>query len=137
MTAPSATDTEYAWFGALCDDDYEFLGVTDPALRSSWEHCADIVHAADRLGYDNVLLPSGYALGIDSLTFAAGIAPTLRTARLLVAVRGRRDVAAPARPAARDARSDARGPTHRQHHLERPPGRDRGVRWHGTAAPSR
>ena len=27
---------EIAWFGALCDDDYEFLGVPDPALASSW-----------------------------------------------------------------------------------------------------
>jgi alkanesulfonate monooxygenase len=79
--------TEYAWFGALCDDDYEFLGVPEPALRSSWEHCGDIVRTADRLGFDNVLLPSGYALGIDSLAFAAGIAPELTTSRLLVAVR--------------------------------------------------
>ena len=84
MTDPS---TEYAWFGALCDDDYELLGVPDPALRSSWEHCGDIVRTADRLGYDNVLLPSGYALGIDSVAFAAGIAPQLATTRLLVAVR--------------------------------------------------
>ena len=83
----SGGSCEYAWFGALCDDDYEFLGVPDPALRSSWEHCADIVRAADRLGFDNVLLPSGYALGIDSQTFAAGIAPTLASTRLLVAVR--------------------------------------------------
>jgi alkanesulfonate monooxygenase len=26
---------EIAWFCPLCDDDYEFLGVADPALRSS------------------------------------------------------------------------------------------------------
>lgn len=78
---------EIAWFAALCDDDYEFLGVSDPSLRSSWEHCADIVHAAERLGFDNVLLPSGYALGIDSVAFAGGIAPTLERVRLLVAVR--------------------------------------------------
>ncbi len=78
---------EYAWFGALCDDDYEFLGVADPALRSSWEHCADIVRTAERVGFDNVLLPSGYALGIDTLAFASAIAPTLDRLRLLVAVR--------------------------------------------------
>ena len=28
---------EVSWFAALCDDDYEFLGVPDPALLSSWE----------------------------------------------------------------------------------------------------
>ena len=61
---------EVSWFSALCDDDYEFLGVEDPTLKSSWEHCRDIVLTADRNGFDNVLLPSGYTLGIDSTAFA-------------------------------------------------------------------
>jgi len=78
---------EVSWFSALCDDDYEFLGVADPALRSSWQHCRDIVLRADRLGYDNILLPSGYGLGIDSIAFAGGVAPLLEQIRLLVAVR--------------------------------------------------
>jgi alkanesulfonate monooxygenase len=78
---------EVSWFSALCDDDYEFLGVPDPALRSSWEHCRNLVLAADRHGYDNILLPSGYGLGIDSIAFAGGVAPMLRQIRLLVAVR--------------------------------------------------
>ena len=87
MEQAGAPRAEYAWFAALCDDDYEFLGVPDPALRSSWEHCADIVQTADGLGFDNVLLPSGYALGIDTIAFAGGIAPMLEQIRLLVAVR--------------------------------------------------
>ena len=78
---------EVSWFGALCDDDYEFLGVPDPALASSWEHCADIVATADRNGFDNVLLPSGYALGIDSTAFAAAIATHTERIDLLLAVR--------------------------------------------------
>jgi alkanesulfonate monooxygenase len=78
---------EISWFSALCDDDYEFLGVPDPALRSTWEHCRDIVLQAETAGYDNCLLPSGYALGIDTTAFAAGIAPLLRRMRLLMAVR--------------------------------------------------
>ncbi len=81
-------DAEFAWFAALCDDDYEFLGVPDPKLRASWEHCASIVETAEAQGFDNVLLPSGYALGIDSVAFAGGIAPRLRALQLLVAVRG-------------------------------------------------
>ncbi len=56
--------TEVSWFSALCDDDYDFLGVPDPKLRSSWEHCREIVLRADRNGFDNILLPSGYGLGI-------------------------------------------------------------------------
>src|ERR1700727_3514808 len=78
---------EVSWFAALCDDDYEFLGVPDPALLWSWEHCRGIALAAEEAGYDNLLLPSGYAMGIDSVAFAAGIAPLLRRMRLLVAVR--------------------------------------------------
>jgi len=79
---------EVAWFSALCDDDYELLGVPDLSLRSSWDHCRDIVLAADRHRYDSVLLPSGYALGIDGTTFAAGVAPSLEQIKLLLAVRG-------------------------------------------------
>lgn len=83
MTDP----VEVSWFAALCDDDYEFLGHADPALVSSWEHCRTIVLSAERHGFDNVLLPSGYALGIDNVTFAAAVAPLTRRIRLLVAVR--------------------------------------------------
>ncbi len=78
---------EVAWFSALCDDDYEFLGVPDPALLSSFDHCRTIALTAEAGGFDNLLLPSGYALGIDSMAFAAAIAPSLARMRLLVAVR--------------------------------------------------
>jgi len=78
---------EVSWFAALCDDDYEFLGVSEPALQSSWEHCRTIALAAEEAGYDNLLLPSGYAMGIDSVAFAAGIAPHLRRMQVLLAVR--------------------------------------------------
>lgn len=78
---------EVAWFAALCDDDYEFLGVPDQSLASSWEHCRDITLAADRGGFDNILLPSGYTLGIDSTAFAAGVAPLTEQIQLLLAVR--------------------------------------------------
>jgi alkanesulfonate monooxygenase len=78
---------EISWFGSTCDDDYEFLGVPDPALISSWEHCRGIVQRAEEAGFDNLLLPSDYSIGIDAVAFAAGIAPLLRRIQLLVAVR--------------------------------------------------
>ena len=78
---------EISWFGPICDDDYEFLGVPDPALLSSWEHCRNVVLRAEEAGFDNLLLPSNYAIGIDSIAFAAGVAPMLRRMQLLVAVR--------------------------------------------------
>ena len=79
--------TEYAWFAALCDDDYEFLGVPDASLQSSWAHCRDIVLRAERNGFDNILLPSGYSLGIDATAFAAAIATETNRIKLLLAVR--------------------------------------------------
>ena len=83
MTRPA----EISWFSALCDDDYEFMGVSDPALQSSLPHCRDIVLKAEQGGFDNVLLPSGYALGIYSIAFAGPVAPLVKRIELLVAVR--------------------------------------------------
>ena len=70
---------EISWFAALCDDDYEFLGVPEDKLQSSWEHCRDIALTAEQADYDNLLLPSGYTMGIDSVAFAAGIFLVPRT----------------------------------------------------------
>ena len=33
---------EISWFSALCDDDYQFLGVETPDLKASWPRCRDI-----------------------------------------------------------------------------------------------
>jgi alkanesulfonate monooxygenase len=86
VNSPRPT-AEYSWFGALCDDDYEQLGVPVANLRSSWDHCRDIVLEAERGGFDNILLPSGYDLGIDTTSFASSIAPFTTRIKLLVAVR--------------------------------------------------
>jgi alkanesulfonate monooxygenase len=82
-----AASVEVAWFAPLCDDDYEYLGVPDAALRSSFPHCRDIVLRAEANGFDNILCPSGYALGIDGIAFAGGVAPLTSAIKLLVAVR--------------------------------------------------
>ncbi len=81
------TACEVSWFSALCDDDYEFLGFPDPRLLSSFEHCRDIVLQAESGGFDNILLPSGYALGIDTTAFASAMATLTRRIKLLMAIR--------------------------------------------------
>jgi len=78
---------EVSWFSALCGDDYEFLGVPDGSLRSSYEHCGEIMRTADRLGYQNILLPSGWIVGQDALAFASAMAPQLSQMNQLVALR--------------------------------------------------
>jgi len=95
MSAPSSSipirsperRVEVAWFSALCSDDYEFLGVPDGSLRSSYEHCGGIVQLADRLGYQNVLLPSSFQVGQEPLPFAAAMAETTEQINQLVAIR--------------------------------------------------
>ncbi len=87
-SVPEVVVPEVAWFAALCDDDVEQLGVPAPHLLSSFEHCRDIVLAARDQRFDNILLPSGYQMGIDTLVFAGGVAPEVRgRMRLLAAVR--------------------------------------------------
>ncbi len=78
---------EVAWFSALCSDDYRYLGVADGSLRSSFQHCSEIVQTADRLGYQNILLPSGWIAGQDALTFAAGMSGRIQQINQLVALR--------------------------------------------------
>lgn len=78
---------EVAWFSALCSDDYEYLGVPDGKLRSSYEHCGDLVRRADAHGYQNILLPSGWIAGQDALSFAAAMAPQVKQINQLVALR--------------------------------------------------
>jgi alkanesulfonate monooxygenase len=84
MTRPPV---EVSWFSALCDDDYEFLGVPDLNLQASWAHCRNIALTAEKNGFDNILLPSGYQLGIDNTVFAAGLAGLTTRMRMLLAVR--------------------------------------------------
>lgn len=78
---------EVSWFAPLCSDDYRYLGVPDGSLRSSWEHTRDILLTADKLGYRNILCPSSYQVGQDTLTFASAVAPMTRNINLLAAIR--------------------------------------------------
>ena len=82
-----APRVEVAWFSALCSDDYEFLGVPDGSLRSSFEHCAKITKTADVRGYQNILMPSGWACGQEPIPFSAAAALQTRQINHLIAAR--------------------------------------------------
>nr|WP_269816524.1 LLM class flavin-dependent oxidoreductase [Caulobacter hibisci] len=56
-------------------------------MKASYAHCRDIALAAESGGFDNLLLPSGYNLGIEGVAFAGGLAPILRKLKLLLAIR--------------------------------------------------
>lgn len=78
---------EVAWFAPLCSDDFRHLGVPDGALRSSYAHTRDILLRAEALGFGNILCPSSYQVGQDTLSFAAAMAPQTSRINLLTAVR--------------------------------------------------
>ncbi|WP_170439203.1 LLM class flavin-dependent oxidoreductase [Ruegeria arenilitoris] len=87
ITSPDLDAAEVSWFAALCSDDYQFLGVPDGDLRSSWVHCSGIVKEAEAQGFRNILCPSSYQVGQDTLSFVAGCAPITEKINLLAAVR--------------------------------------------------
>ncbi|PRY77807.1 alkanesulfonate monooxygenase [Yoonia maritima] len=87
VTSADLDAAEVSWFSALCSDDYQFLGQPDGDLRSSWDHCSNIVKTAEKQGFRNILCPSSYQVGQDTLSFVAGCAPITTDINMLAAVR--------------------------------------------------
>ena len=78
---------EVSWFAPLCDGDDDFLGNRNPEFKSSWENTSKIIKKADELGFRNVLCPSSYQVGQDTLSYVAGMAPLTEQINFLAAVR--------------------------------------------------
>lgn len=78
---------EVAWFAPICNGDFEYLGVLDNRYKSNWENTSRIVRTADQLGFRNILCPSSYQVGQDTLTFASAVAPQTSNINLLTAIR--------------------------------------------------
>ena len=78
---------EVSWFAPLCDGDDDFLGNRNPDFKSSWENTSKIIKTADQLGFRNVLCPSSYQVGQDTLSYVAGMAPLTEQINFLAAVR--------------------------------------------------
>ena len=88
MTTPTARPpVEMAWFSALCDDDYEFLGrarsAAAPARSST---AATSCSPPTATASTTCCCRPGYQLGIDNTAFAAAMAP-MTTLRMLLAIR--------------------------------------------------
>lgn len=85
--SPDLEAAEVSWFAPICNDDYRYLGQPDGQYRSSWENTSNILLTADKLGYRNILCPSSYQVGQDTLTFASAVAPLTKNINLLAAIR--------------------------------------------------
>jgi alkanesulfonate monooxygenase len=87
IQSPDLQQAEISWFAPLCNEDFRYLGQHDDAYRSSWENTSAIVKAADEAGFRNILCPSSYQAGQDTLTFASAMAPLTNNINLLAAIR--------------------------------------------------
>lgn len=78
---------EVSWFAPICDGDDRYLGERSEQYKSSWENASGILLAADQHGFRNILCPSSYQVGQDTLAFASAVAPLTKQINLLAAVR--------------------------------------------------
>ena len=87
IRSKDAPGVEIAWFAPICNGDDRFLAHHDPQFKSSWQNSSDILYTADKLGFRNILCPSSYQVGQDTLTFASAAAPNTEQINLLTAIR--------------------------------------------------
>jgi len=78
---------EVAWFAPLCNGDDQYLGRHDMRYKSDWSNTSNVLLTADRMGYRNILCPSSYQVGQDTMTFASAVAPLTQQINLLTAIR--------------------------------------------------
>jgi len=87
LESTSFDGVEISWFAPLCNGDDDFLGNRNPNYKSNWYNTKNIVETADKLGYKNILCPSSYQVGQDTLTFIAGMATLTKEINFLAAIR--------------------------------------------------
>ncbi|MFT4667158.1 MAG: alkanesulfonate monooxygenase [Polaribacter sp.] len=87
IRSKNSPGVEISWFAPICNGDDELLGTHDDRFKSNWGNASNITITADRLGYRNILLPSSYQVGQDTMTFASAVAPLTSKINLLTAIR--------------------------------------------------
>ena len=87
IRSPHLDGAEIAWFAPICNGDDAFLGKHDMRYKSDWSNTSNVLLTADRLGFRNILCPSSYQVGQDTMTFASAVAPLTQQINLLAAIR--------------------------------------------------
>ena len=80
-------EVEISWFAPICDGDDDILGSRNSKYKRSWNNTSRIVKTADELGYTNILCPSSYQVGQDTLSFVSSMAPLTAQINFLAAIR--------------------------------------------------
>lgn len=87
IRSPHLTGAEISWFAPICNGDTDLLGHMPDQYKSNWDNASRIVMKADSMGYRNILCPSSYQVGQDTLPFVASMAPLTHQMNMLAAVR--------------------------------------------------
>jgi len=87
IRSSEAQGAEISWFAPICDGDDRYLGERDVKYKSNWENTSNILLTADKLGYRNILCPSSYQVGQDTLPFVSAVSPLTQNINILAAVR--------------------------------------------------
>lgn len=87
ITSSDLKGAEVSWFAPICDGDDRYLGERDPQYKSTWNNTSKVVLAADQAGFRNILCPSSYQVGQDTLPFVSSMAPLTKNINLLAAIR--------------------------------------------------
>ncbi len=82
-----AQGAEVSWFAPICDGDDRYLGERNMRYKSNWENTSNILLTADKLGYRNILCPSSYQVGQDTLPFVSAVSPLTDDINILAAIR--------------------------------------------------
>ena len=87
IRSKEAQGAEVSWFAPICDGDDRYLGERNVKYKSNWENSSNVLLAADQLGYRNILCPSSYQVGQDTLPFVSAVSPMIQNINILAAVR--------------------------------------------------
>ncbi len=87
IRSPHLEGAEVSWFAPICNGDDRYLGERNMAYKSTFKNASEILLTADKNGYRNILCPSSYQVGQDTLPFVAAVAPMTEQINILAAVR--------------------------------------------------
>nr|WP_298924330.1 LLM class flavin-dependent oxidoreductase [uncultured Allomuricauda sp.] len=87
IRSPHLEGAEVSWFAPICNGDDRYLGERSMDHKSTFENASEILLTADKNGFRNILCPSSYQVGQDTLPFVAAVGPMTKQINLLAAVR--------------------------------------------------
>ncbi len=87
IRSPHLEGAEVSWFAPICNGDDRYLGERSMDYKSTFENTSEVLLTADKNGFRNILCPSSYQVGQDTLPFVSAVAPMTKQINMLAAIR--------------------------------------------------